>query len=384
MLGGCNAKRKVKQFLPKKAPPPELDVAKVQETHNQGLQQGIPHQKRALAIKHGWDIPIARVLPQMAQEVSESPFDGIVFSGEQASRTFSGRDIPTADIRKSLAPLDKIPKEHPFEKFIILYVDSIEGGFNGPNLNTMIKNVEEMAKVAASKNIKGIAFDNEVYRGDPWTMPASCPGLDRKACGKAAFEAGKKMMRAVVKHWPDVIFLSFFGPWLHDPRTYTWINQYAPQNDWSDSKDVSGDFLAGVFAATQGNAATFVDGGEIYGLRTRKDFNRTALWMRDIMVKESPFFPDDLREAYSKEMKVGFGIYDDRKHLFSQFPRLTPGSWKAVIQNALQESDLVWIYTERHDWWKSDGKNWPVSGSKGSDGPVNSVWMEAARQALAK
>lgn len=380
MLSGCS-RRKIKALLPQKPPPPELDVAKVAPPKPRAAPAATPTPK-TIVIKHGWDIPTAKALPNMVQELQASPFDGVVFTGGEASRTFTGKPVDPAKVKAHLAALKAMPQDHKFENFIILYVDAIEGGLAGPNLDTMIRNVELMAQEVAPTKVRGIAFDNEVYRGDPWTMPHACPGLDRKGCGQAAFLAGQKMMSAIIKHWPNVEFLSFFGPWLHDPRTYTWINQYAKQNDWSDPKDVSGDFLAGVFSATVGNPARFIDGGELYGLRTQEDFRKTAVWMRDVMIKESPFFPDDLRKAYPQQMGVGFGIYDDRVHLFSSIPRLTPQSWAKTIAAAKKEAQLVWIYTERHDWWKHDGNNWPDTSKEGTEGPVTPAWMNAAKQAL--
>lgn len=394
---GCRrTRRKIQSILPKKSPPPELDVAKVDaaaKAKQVKVEPSAPPQAqprstkrpktKPLVIKHGWDIPTAKALPRMIQEIKDSPFDGVVFSGGAASRTFTGKAVNKKTVAEHLSALSRMPKNHGVANFIILYVDAIEGGFAGPNVDTMVQNVEEMARKVAPTQVRGIAFDNEVYRNDPWTMPHACPGLDRKGCGKAAFEAGKKMMGAVLKHWPDVVFLAFFGPWLHDPRTYTWINQYAVQNDWSDPKDLSGDFLAGVFAATIDTKAKFIDGGELYGLRSPEDFRKTALWMRDEMVKKSPFFPDSIRNAYSEQMGVGFGIYDDRHHLFKKLPRLDARRWRDTIKAALTASDLVWIYTERHDWWIHDGNNWPDRSKKGCEGPVSSEWKQAAKQALA-
>lgn len=338
---------------------------------------------RALVIKHGWDVPNARALARIEQEVRDSAFDGVVFSAGKASRIFGSEELTEEDIRRGLRGLEKVDPNTKAHYYLIVYVDAIPGGFSGEGARILARNAELLGKVASEYPIRGIAFDNEVYKQNPWDMPEACPGKNRKECGEVAFAAGRAMMQGLMKHWPDLHFWAFFGPWLNDPRTYTWINKYARQNDWSEDDDVACEFLTGVFAASTQGPALFVDGGELYGLRTQSDFAKTAQWNRDVMVKESPFFPtDDLRKKYSEQMKVGFGIYDDRLHLFKKIPQLNEGRWSKVIEAATKEADLVWVYTERHDWWRNDGNDWPDTSKEGTLGRVSPSWTQAAHAAI--
>lgn len=338
---------------------------------------------RALVIKHGWDIPNAHALPEIEKDIKDSPFDGVVFSAQGTSRIFGSKSVPLRTMRRHLRGLDAIDPNTDSHYYMIMYVDALPGGFLGEGADILIQNARRLGQVLSKTPVKGIAFDNEVYKKNPWRMPDACPGLNRQECGQAAFEVGKQMMAAMMESWPDLHMWAFFGPWLNDHRTYDWIAKYANQNDWAQDDDVTSEFVAGIFAASTQGPALFIDGGEFYGLRTRKDFAQTSQWMRSEMVKESPFFPDDLRDKYAKQMKVGFGIYDDRIHLYTKLPRLDPRRWSDVIFTASKEADMVWIYTEIHDWWKNDGNDWPeVSAKKGTDGHVPEDWSIAARNAL--
>lgn len=337
---------------------------------------------RALIIKHGWDVPFAGSLPKIEQEIQDSPFDGVVFSAGKTSRIFGPDAVSLQTMKNNLRGLHKIDKNTDSHYYIILYVDAIPGGFTGKGADVLIENAARLGEVLSELPVKGIAFDNEVYKKSPWDMPQACPGLDRKACGQVAFEVGQKMMRALMKSWPDLHFWPFFGPWLNDHRTYDWINKYSLQNDWAEDDDVASEFVAGAFAASTEGPAIFIDGGEFYGLRSRNDFAKTAQWTRTEMVKDSPFFPEEYKDVYAKEMKVGFGIYDDRIHLYTKLPKLNAARWAEVIHSASLESDFVWVYTERHDWWKNDGNDWPDTSKEGTSGPVSQIWRDAARQAV--
>lgn len=337
---------------------------------------------RALVIKHGWDIPGAHALHKIEKDIKDSPFDGVVFSAGKSSRIFGPDEVSLQQMKRDLQGLREIKDPANAHYYLVLYVDQIPGGFTGDGAKTLINNAERLGKILSDLPVKGLAFDNEVYKKSPWDLPQACPGLDRKACGKVAFETGHKMMAALMKSWPDLHFWAFFGPWLNDHRTYDWINEYSIQNDWAEDDDIASEFVAGAFAASTEGPALFIDGGEFYGLRTRKHFAKTAIWMRTEMVKESPFFPEKYKHPYAKQMKVGFGIYDDRIHLYSKMPRLNERRWSDVIHAATKEADFVWVYTERHDWWKNDGNDWPDTSKKGTAGPVTSSWEHAARGAI--
>lgn len=342
-------------------------------------------RKNALIIKHGWDIMTVDGMVRAQDEINRSPFDGIVFSGQRASRIFSGNPISQDEIANALNPLSQIKFTGPTHNYMIVYVDTVSGGFSGANLDTFVENARKLGRIAGKLGIEGIAFDNEVYAGNPWSMDAACPGLsDTDQCRRIAFNAGKRWMAALMEGWPDIRLFSFFGPWLHDPNSYKWFNDYSIQNDWSKNRDnrVTCNFLAGVYAASAGKRSQYLDGGEIYALRSQEDYANTADWMRYFIPYVTDFFPEQYRADYHKNMGVAFGLYDDRDHLYTKLPRITPKIWGSMIRNAKKSADLVWLYTERHDWWLTDGNNWPDTSRSDTEGFVDEDWLQETRAAI--
>lgn len=343
--------------------------------------------KEAIVIKHGWDIPTVSGIAQAINEVNNSPFDGIVFSGSRASRIFTADAIPESDIRNILAPMGRLNFTGPTHNYLIQYIASVDGGFSGPGYSRFIENARRLGRVAGQLGIEGIAFDNEVYNaGNPWDMSAACPGVtNTETCRRMAFNAGKEWMEAIQEGWPDVRLVSFFGPWLHDPVSYDWFAQYSQQNDWSGARNsrITCNFLAGIYAATVGNRSQYLDGGEIYSLRSDSDFAKTADWLRYFVPYVTPFFPEEYRADYHKNMGVAFGLFDDRVHLARSLPKVTPQIWGSMIRNAKRHAEVVWLYTEIHDWWRTDGNNWPVPGGReGTEGYVPDDWLNATRAAI--
>lgn len=342
-------------------------------------------RKKGIVIKHGWDIMNVSRMIRAQDEINNSPFDGIVFSGGRpASYLFTGNRIPESDIAAALNPISRINFTGPKHNYLIQYVGGVNGGFTGQSLENFLENARRLGRVAGKLGIEGIAFDNEIYQnGDPWPMANACPGINNpQECRRIAFEAGKKWMEAIQEGWPDVRMISFFGPWLLDPTTYRWVNQYSQQNDWSGRRNraVTCDFLAGIYAATEGKSSQYLDGGEFYALRSEADFANTATWMRYFIPYVTPFFPEKYRAGYHKNMGVAFGLYDDRDHLRRNLPRVNPQIWGSMIRNAKKSADVVWLYTERHDWWTTDGNFWPNRND--TDGYVTQEWLDATRAAI--
>lgn len=345
-----------------------------------------PNHKKGIVIKHGWDIMTVNGMINAEQEINNSPFDGIVFSGSRASRIFTNERVPRSAIEDALNPLRRINFTGPKHNYLIVYIGGMNGGFSGSSLQNFLANARDLGRVAGQLGIEGIAFDNEVYgAGDPWGMDTACPGISNPAaCRRMAFSAGKAWMEAIQEGWPEVRMISFFGPWLHDPVSYRWFQEYSLQNDWSGRRAtrVTCDFLAGVYAATQDKASQYLDGGEIYSLRSESDFATTAEWMRYFVPYVTPFFPEAYRAKYHKNMGVAFGLYDDRDHLKRTMTRVNPQIWASMIRNAKKSADVVWLYTERHDWWRTDGNFWPDNSRADTDGYVPQSWVDATREAI--
>lgn len=347
---------------------------------------------RATILKHGWDVPNVYLLGQGIQEIAKSPYDGIFFFGDAASNLFRDEPVQCDAMKEALEPVTKMDFGTTQQNYLALTIASIEGGFTGDGMKTVIQNFRNLGHTVnaldlAGKPIEGIAFDHEVYdKGNPWDWPEACPDLERDACTQAAFQAGREMMEAVMEGWPTVRFMPLYGFWLYDPGTFPQLSRYAPHPDAIEENDMYGFFAAGVFAATVDTPAQYIDGGELYYLRTDRQFERTHDWLKDPMPTYSPFLPEQYKQAYKEQAQQAFGIYDDRTRHWGRAAEVTPTVWEFLVDTAKRRADVVWLYTQRHDWWPSDGNDWPADGKvgdiEGMEGYVSERWYNATLRAI--
>lgn len=347
---------------------------------------------RATILKHGWDVPNMYLVEKGIQDIANSPYDGIFFFGNEASDVFQAEPIDASTMQKALAPMTRLDFGSTQQNYLAVLIESIDGGFTGQGMQTLIENFRTLGHTVAqlglaNRPMEGIAFDHEVYEdGNPWDWPQACPDLELEACRQAAFEAGHATMKALMEGWPTVHFMPLYGFWLYDPATLPQINKYAPHPDALEEEDVYGHFAAGLFAATVDTPAQYIDGGELYYLRTARQFDRTYAWLRDRMPEHSPFLPEDLKAAYKDQAKQAFGLYDDRTRHWGRAAEVTPTVWEFLVDTAKRRADVIWLFTERHDWWPSDGNDWPADGPvgdiQGMQGYVDEAWSQANLRAI--
>lgn len=347
---------------------------------------------RATILKHGWDVPNLFLVEKGIEDIASSPFDGIFFFGNEASDVFQSELIEAQTMKKALEPMTRLDFGSTQQNYLAVLIESIEGGFTGPGMTNLIENFRTLGRTVgelglADHPIEGIAFDHEVYDdGNPWDWPQACPDLELEPCRQAAFEAGHATMKALTEGWPTVHFMPLYGFWLYDPATLPQINKYAPHPDALEDTDMYGHFAAGLFAATVDTPAQYVDGGELYYLRTARQFDRTYAWLRDTMPTHSPFLPEELKAAYKDQAKQAFGLYDDRVRHWGRAAEVTPTVWEFLIDTAKRRADVIWLFTERHDWWPSDGNDWPAQGPvgeiQGMEGYVDDLWLQATLRAI--
>lgn len=351
-----------------------------------------PQNESAIVIKHGWDLPNVGRLSRadFVTEINESPFDGVVFSGGATTRVFGTADLSATDIADLMQVHADANFTRPMHNYFIMYVDSFGGFDDEAAVSRLVANARAFAQGAGDAGFEGILFDNEVYDGDPWTYSSgACDNAQTtfEACGEAAFNAGRRMMSAMIEVWPEARFMPLFGIWLDDPRTAPHIQSFAWAGDWDDPDDVDGNFLAGVFAATVGTNARYVDGGELYGLRTQDEFRQAAEWTTAGVAEDNQFIPAEFRAAYADTAMAGFGLYDGRDGLFaSQVGNVTPSIYRDMLLAARPEADVIWVYTEIHDWWHDDGNPWPQEGARpGTEGLIDKdgEWYQAVVDGLA-
>lgn len=378
--------------------------------------------ERPLGIKVGWDIPYLNYLTSndgspnqpFVDQLNERPFDGVVFTaGEVTTKGISDLVISEADIEEQFTHYDAVEFTGPKHNFVRLLARHIDGGYKEDGYDAMIDNLRYFARSASKRDtIKGIMFDPEFYwpatEVDPWDYSADiCEGYTasedgkedgfvnaeaKQACDVNAYNRGYRAMKAMIEEWPDMEFLTLFGIWTDDARTFNLVNGawndsstgFAPHVEWHYSKGVMPHFLAGMYAATICTDATYIDGTELYGLREESDFKKTAKFITHDIVDNNEYLPDNIKEAYRDEVGLGFGVYDDKWAVFANhakwpIPQLTAEGWKTTAINASKvATHYVWLYTEKHDWWNKDPNNHPaVAVEEAPD------WIKATHEAMA-
>lgn len=322
------------------------------------------NKSRGYVIKYGWDHPNISSLsnPKMIKDIENSGFDGIMFGtgGEVTHDVFSSRHVDQSRIDKAFSALTPNTFSKPMRNYIMVYIDVIEGGWKGKGTEVMVENMKRFAKAAKESGMEGIAFDNESYREEPFTPTNACPDLSEADCKQATIDAGYEMMSAILDVWPNVKFLSFFGIWIKDKDAVNYIRANSPTHAFSGKgPTLKSDFLIGVYAAIdeRGNKATFIDGGEIYGMEEREEFKKMRNYLQNDFPKSSKFFDykkGKYRQSYIDNAKISFGIWDFRIPTYGIDP-YKPKRLIEIVMNSAKETEYVWLYTEKDDWWPADG-----------------------------
>lgn len=401
LLIGCSAEETLKNINEKK------DA----NTANKPLKRG---GKRALVIKHGWDVsPLwwpfdkSKGDPQAyIDEVNNSPYDGIVLSAsgnvKVSENAFSSKKIDPSAFTKEFGHIDEstFPEKHNFVRMSVsnnYKINKNESPYEGDNLKNLLENTKYFAIAAQNAGIKGIMFDNEnnnkidgpngdrisdpnkyIWRWDENDSYSICPGKSITECEEVLFQAGRKFMGTLLTHWDDIKIMPLFGIWTGSEEYWEYAIANTPHKyTWYNRNTLGHKFLLGMFSELtmrkkywdENHLAEYIDGGEIYGMKDPNTYRAMANYIRyGITADNNPLFPHYLKEPYQEDMKTGFGVYDFRDGLFG-VPPYKPNDFKQAISGALYECDYLWIYPEQHDWWSKDNYYHPKK-------PVTKEWLD--------
>jgi hypothetical protein len=319
--------------------------------------------QRPLLIKHGWDLPYPAWIQSHVAEMERLGFDGVVTTlGDLSMSINSQTTVSYEQVRAVLTPLAQTHFTTMTHNFVIIYAGSNQL-FDD---NTIpLQNFRNLARAAREAGLEGIVYDNENYSGGPgWQWPGATPNRTLEEAQMQARTRGRQAMQAMTGVWPNVTLLAFYGPWVSDPATGTRYQGVIPYNDVSWANQLLGPWVIGMIEAGRGTAATVVDGGEVYSLRSSAQFDQAYRWAKSDIAANGSIVPASMRPTYSQDVNVGFGIFDQPSNGVDMNPTL----WRDTIANALRRTDrYVWAYTESYDWW---GTGWPVAR-------VPQAWIDA-------
>lgn len=235
--------------------------------------------------------------------------------------------------------------------------------------STIIQNFANVARAAREVGLKGIIFDNEDNLGSWNNFPEGCkyyPSKPLKEYQDQVRLRGKQIMEAMVAQFPEIVFLSFHGPYISEDKTPAKI---FPLVQVQASNRLLGPFFVG-FMEGMGPKSTVVDGGELYDLRTPKQFQEAYIWRKSTIASgdvDCSFIPLQLRTIWANRLSIGFGLYDT--NVSADIP-MNPSMMSPTVTNALRRADqYVWLYTESASFLKTP-----------AEGGTSENWIRAVMQ----
>jgi len=285
------------------------------------------------------------------------------------------------------------------------------------------KNFAVVARVANELGFRGIVFDDEPYTRDAYKMtnfqfptkeeirkyPNRYKEWEKKGAEhkwvdysknreayrnkkynffehtKKITQRFKKIMKSMVKEYPDIKVLVYFGSSFSHPKT--------------DQKDILTSSTAGVrgheykgpmfigFKEGLGENAELHDMAERYAYRKDIHFQNSYLWRKKEIAKDKNndfidksyqwFIPKRDREDWSEKIKVGFmtfngGLENPNNREYDTRDKSTPKDIKSSIEKALRYSDKYVVYFCLN-------QNWIMPNSKKYS--ISPKWREAIIQA---
>lgn len=332
-----------------------------------------PATRKPLLIKHGWDIPTTSWAAGKVASMDKMPFDGVVMSLPNSLSTEVQVQSSTSytTYKNALSSISGANFKNLKYNFLAIY--STPAGDIFDNWSKPIANYSNVARAAKEAGFTGIYFDNEDYFGYSLDYPDNCGrGKTVAQCRTQAYTRGQEVMNAIRSQWPNVQVILAHGPTDSEPATYNYLRSKGiAYNDIAWANEIRGSFSIGMAAATIGNNAQVIDGGQLYAARTTQNFKDIAYWQKTGMATQGSIIPSAIRSQWPNTISSAFGIYDKPPLEDTSIPMNTL-VWKTTLTNALKTTDrYVWAYTEGHDWW---GSGWPST-------PVPSGWVTATRDA---
>lgn len=326
-------------------------------------------------------------IPQHIQWIESRPFDGMVINDFLGRNLFSGNlkhDAPnTLDASgavtyeaaaKGLSPIKGV-----FKKFHENFA-RVNFSMNGPAplLNDEAgwriarQSAANYAKAVSDTGLRGIFLDNEIYflpplsgrKANYWiyedqlALAGESPSdMSLTTAVALARQRGRELMQAFVSGYPGIVVIIAHGP---QEGCNAW--KTASGGHFAMDHYLLGAFAAGMVEGTSG-AATFVDGGEDYDLRTPRDFSAAREWRKGTATSgitslgsnKCPFMDADLAGNWQGKVSIGFSLFDKER------ASLTTNNWtqitdvagfRTTLTNALRTTDrYVWLYSEWQDWW---------------------------------
>jgi len=340
-----------------------------------------PHATKKL-IALGWDTGPRTVddLIRHQDEIAAMGFDGLGVSVTYPRLEPNGKPVKwgsavygkygignTNEFYSLAEPLRKLnagPLKHNFVSFTLFFAQRNRWE-DDAFWKFSCEKAAGFARLAKLGGCKGVLMDTEDYghAGQFYYNP-DFEQQDYKTAAKHARQRGRELMEAMRREYPDMEILT---TWLLSNQSR---RQY--QDTWNGGlvrAEKAGDafvpFMQGLVEGL-GPRMALIDGNEAgyYCEASRREFFYDYFAIRKLGLA---LMPEELRDTYNRQVRVGFGLYIDsytlpEKNGWSKGPMA--GSrlkhYELNLQQALEATDkYVWIWGEHYafaDWKDSFSK----------------------------
>jgi hypothetical protein len=293
-------------------------------------------------------------------EVDALPFDGVMFSIPSTGLIRGTQTISRAQFTKELEPMMRAKAKLTKVRHNFVVVRLVQVGPFAEQTAAIAASLANLAKAARSAGLAGIVYDNEDYEKNDWSLDDTCAaGTTLVDCQRQAVEAGRTTMRRIMSQWPDVRFMTLFGPSMSHVESSRAILNEDPQ----PRQQILGAYATGMHQATLGTRAVYIDGGEKFSVHTAAEAAADRQIRKVTMPAVSPLIPDASRAIWARDLSLAYTLYDEREG--------TPSRWQDDIAvNLAAADDYAWAFSYEHVWLG------PVPATKL---PATSEWIAATQ-----
>jgi len=309
-------------------------------------------------IEFGFDVPTPQAMLARRDAFEGGPFDGCVFdiripSGGFAWNAWGGREWTLDEALPAMSAL----KQCGFRRFRHNFLRICTSPWTGGADDIIEANCHLAGYIASQLGLAGVVLDCEHYgeakawnyprdgdpKGEGWLHVASC----YRALGRCVMAALQSECPAIRVLMP----LGYHQPWANSGYGYKPLCQ----TDYG----LLAPFLDGMIAACS-------KGKIIDGCEAAYSFRGSALFrdLRRQVTKGIKGWAADPKR-YAKAVSVAMPVWLDctwggrewnPENLAANY--YPPEQFEATVRHALASSDeLVWVYSERVDWWNPEAEN---------------------------
>jgi len=310
-------------------------------------------------IEYGWDVPTPAFIRDHIGEMTQRPFDGLIFKLEGGGKVLEPTAWSEAQFQKDFEALQAIEWGPFTDNFVIMWAASDQDWFNEEHWAAIENNTRLVAKAARLAGCVGVCFDAEPYGTDPWQYQEAAH-RDTKSFEEyeaKVRERGGQFLQAVTKELPNPQILTFFVMSFHSSLCRVMNPEMRAEGLMKNHYGLLPAFWEGMLdAATPGTKIIDGNEGAYYYTDSRQHFEAYHM-MRE---RARYLVSEDRWPAYRQYVDVGQALYVDQ--YFGLRTSKVPGHFMTPEERpkwfehntywALYTTDrYVWCYSERMNWW---------------------------------